>query len=186
MRMLIRHITGYFIGVSFFVILIPCLFFLISRLIDPLTGIFLFSELWVRLVISLPIFCIGVLFAIWSNVSLFVQGKGGPTDVFNYAISPRSQHLVVSGPYRYTRNPMVFGMLSIWISLSVFLNSFIDLMVCFIIIPLVIIYLRRNEETRLLNDFGEDFIQYRSTVPMIFPVPYFLRNLFTSRHKKKE
>ena len=101
---------------------------------------------------------------------------GGPTDVFNVAISPRSKKLVVTGPYRYCRNPMVFGAISIYISISVFVNFLHDLIVILLIIPLMILYLKLTEERRLIKDFGEEFLLYRSKVPMIIPFTKIKKN----------
>jgi len=166
---LFQLILGYIIGIIIFVILIPSLLILISRNLDDLWHIDHLISLFPRLCIAIPIFILGISFAVWSNISLLIIGKGGPTDVFNYAISPRSQKLVIIGPYKYTRNPMVFGMLCVYFSISVFLNSLSCLLFWIILIPFIIAYLKKTEERRLLNDFGQEFVSYKSRVSMIFP-----------------
>lgn len=165
----LRFIIGYLIGISIFGVLIPYLLILISGYLDPIFNVCLISQFYIRLLIVLPVFCLGLLFAIWSNLSLLIIGKGGPTDVFNVAISPRSQKLVIAGPYKFSRNPMVFGMLCIYFSISVFLNSFSDLLFLFLFIPPGIFYLKITEERRLLKDFGEEFLVYKSKVAMFVP-----------------
>jgi protein-S-isoprenylcysteine O-methyltransferase Ste14 len=100
---------------------------------------------------------------------LFFIGKGGPTDGFNIAITPRTETLVVRGPYRYTRNPMVFGALSIYFSISLFFLSILCLLTMTIFSILIVFYLRKTEERRLLKDFGDEYIRYKKEVPMIFP-----------------
>jgi protein-S-isoprenylcysteine O-methyltransferase Ste14 len=164
-----RFLIGYFIGFFLFIVVIPYLLVVGSR--DPgfLFHLTITSNPVVRLVIAIPVFCTGLLFAAWSNLALLLTGRGGPTDVFNVAISPRSKKLVVTGPYRYSRNPMVFGALSIYCSIAVFLDSLSDLMVILACIPFFILYLKLTEEKRLLKDFGNDFLEYRSKVPMIIP-----------------
>jgi protein-S-isoprenylcysteine O-methyltransferase Ste14 len=173
----LRFIIGYIIGISIFGILLPFILIFLSKTLDQFINLYFISNFYIRLCVSLPVFCIGLIFAVWSTISLLLIGKGGPTDVFNVAISPRSQKLVIVGPYRYSRNPMVFGMLSVYFSISVFLNSFIDLLFCLSLIPMVIFYLKQTEENRLTKDFGEEFLLYKSKVAMIFP--------FTKRTKKK-
>ena len=90
-------------------------------------------------------------------------------DFFNVRVSPRSEKLVTTGPYRYCRHPMVFGALSAYLSVSVFVNSLLDLAVLVCLIPVFILYLKTVEEKRLLKDFGEEYRQYKSRVPMIIP-----------------
>jgi protein-S-isoprenylcysteine O-methyltransferase Ste14 len=180
---LFRIITGYLIGLSLFGLLMPLFLVFLSRRVDPLLPFSLLPWLSVRLFISIPVFTIGLVFAIWSNVSLSLTGKGGPTDVFNYAICPRSTNLVVTGPYRYTRNPMVFGALCIYLSLSVFLNSLTGSLFCLLFIPLAILYLKKTEEKRLEKDFGEEFQKYKSSVPMLVPFPGKRKKRHNTPHK---
>jgi protein-S-isoprenylcysteine O-methyltransferase Ste14 len=165
----VRLISGYILGFSLFGILIPFLLVSGHQGRDEIVGLYFFSNVPLRLIISTPVFCLGLVFALWSNVSLLRKGEGGPTDVFNVAISPRSQKLVISGPYKYCRNPMVFGMLCIYFSVSVFINSVSDLLILAALIPLFILYLKKTEEKRLIKDFGNEFLDYRAKVAMIVP-----------------
>lgn len=164
-----RLVLGYLIGFSLFVILIPYLLVSASQNQDLCLNLPFIPNFYVRLAIALPIFCIGVLFGIWSNVYLLNKGKGGPVDAFNVSISPRSQKLVTTGPYKYCRNPMVFGTICIYSSISIYVDSLHDLVVILLIIPVFILFLKLSEEKRLLKDFGEEFLAYKSKVPMIVP-----------------
>jgi protein-S-isoprenylcysteine O-methyltransferase Ste14 len=166
-----RHLLGYAIGFSLFFVLIPWGFYWISRSIDPVVGTGLIGYAAVRMVVSIIILIPGVVFALWSNAALLFIGKGGPTDGFGVAISPRTEHLVIRGPYRFTRNPMVFGALSCYFSFAVFLNSAAVLITLIILIPLIVVYLKNTEEKRLERDFGEEYREYRKHVSMIFPLP---------------
>ena len=87
---IIKHIKGYIIGFSLFILFIPILIFNIARMPMPLFQITIFTLNYINYVIAIPLFLIGVVFAIWSNIDLFRIGKGGPTDVFNIVISPRT------------------------------------------------------------------------------------------------
>ena len=166
---LFRFITGYIVGIAVFGCLIPVIFVLISRSLDRLFNFSLIGNLTIRLIIAVPIFILGLIFAIWSNVSLLLVGKGGPTDAFGVAVSPRTKHLVINGPYMYSRNPMVFGMMCVYLSIGIFLNSLACLIAWLILISLVIIFLKKTEEKRLLKDFGDEFINYKKRVSMILP-----------------
>lgn len=110
-----------------------------------------------------------MIYILWSNASLVFTGKGGPADGFNIPVSPRTKKLVTSGIYRYTRNPMIFGALSLYFSLGIFRNSIICITLIFILYFVLIFYLKQTEEKRLLKDFGEEFCEYKKSTPVIIP-----------------
>jgi protein-S-isoprenylcysteine O-methyltransferase Ste14 len=150
---------------------IPFGLYLISTSLDRYLPINLIAGARLRTVISLLIAGVGIIFILWSNLWLLFVGKGGPADWFGTQISPRSQHLVTSGPYRYTRNPMMFGALSFYLGLAVFFNSAICLGLVAALSVGASIYLKAVEEKRLLRDFGDAYEQYRKSVSMLVPLP---------------
>ena len=122
------------------------------------------------MVFSAVIFIPGAVYMLWSNAALFFIGKGGPAEGFGIEISPKTKVLVTKGPYRYTRNPMVFGAYSMYLSLSLFINSYASLIPVVIFLPVIIIYLKKSEEKRLVRDFGEEFLKYRESVSILIPL----------------
>lgn len=170
---LLRHIAGFMIGFTIFAFLIPLAIIYASGSIDEALSLPRFSDSTVRLFFAAPLFAVGIFYALWSNFFLLDRGKGGPADGFGVAVSPRTEKLVTTGPYRNTRNPMVFGALSAYFSIAIYIGSIggLLLLACFaVIIPL---YLKKYEETRLLDDFGEEYEEYRRRVSMI--VPFFAK-----------
>jgi len=108
---------------------------------------------------------LGVLL-VYKTISLFATvGKGtlAPWD------PPR--RLVIRGPYRHVRNPMISGVLSILLGEAILLGS-VPLLVWFVIdlalnaltIPLV-------EEPILDGRFGSDYVTYKRNVPRWIPRP---------------
>jgi protein-S-isoprenylcysteine O-methyltransferase Ste14 len=170
MPTLLRYLAGYLIGIFMFLLFIPfCLYsvaIIIPYRIVADHGILL-------LIISVIFGMIGLMFLLWSNIGLFVLGRGGPTDFFNTAITPRTSRLVTAGPYRYTRNPMVFGAFMTYLAFAVYLDSLTALGAVILSLPVMTLYLKTTEERRLLEDFGKDYEEYRNRVPMI--VPWFCR-----------
>jgi len=166
----IRYIIGYLIGFTVFIVLIPYGLFKLSLLDNIIFSKALFKSNLIRYFISAIICVIGAFFAIWSNLYLLFKGKGGPLDAFGVSISPQTKKLVTTGPYKYCRNPMVFGAFSFYLSVVLFLNSIIGLISLFIFLIIVILYLRFSEEKRLIKDFGNDYQDYRKRVSMIFPI----------------
>lgn len=175
MRETMRYIIGYILGFTIFLLLIPFGLYELSKLDYLLDDRVLINSTILRYIISLLIFLVGAYFMIWSNVFLFMVGKGGPADGLGVSISPQTKKLVTIGPYRYSRNPMVFGAFSIYTSIVIFLNSIIGLISLLIFLFVAIIYLKLSEEKRLLKDFGEEYINYKKKVSMIFPIKVFIK-----------
>ena len=166
-----NHLIGYLVGSSVFLLIVPGIIFLLSLIPFPSLAFNVQPIRLVLIVIGICLFMIGVFFTFWANLDLFRIGKGGPTDLFNKAISPRSKILVTTGPFRYSRNPMVFGVNAIYISIAVFLNSTLSLLFSILFFIHVILYLKLTEEKRLLKDFGNEFTSYKKKTSMIIPLP---------------
>lgn len=167
----IRHIAGYALGIGVFVVLIPYGIWYLSSVNNYIFKIPIITFDSIRLLISAPLFIMGVIFVIWSNVFLFLKGKGGPTDIAGISISPRTQTLVIDGPYQYTRNPMVFGVYSTYVSFAIYLNSLVCLFLLVLLFLVIVKYVVATEEKRLFNDFGDDYMQYKERTSMIIPLP---------------
>lgn len=163
-----RHIAGYLFGITLFFLVIPFGLVKLAAL-DPLVSAPFPGLAALRLIPSLPLIALGLFFVIWSNVFLLKVGRGGPAEGFNIAISPRTKNLVVSGPYRLSRNPMVFGAFMTYFGLGWFCLSPLVLVVLAASLGLGVVYLKATEEKRLAKDFGGVFAAYRKSVPMIFP-----------------
>jgi protein-S-isoprenylcysteine O-methyltransferase Ste14 len=173
MKKVLRHIAGYLTGATFFLFLLPLGFFELSKL-DYLNGYTtLINSSVLKIAVAFLLLLTGLSFVIWSNIYLLIIGKGGHAEAMGMAISPATTKLVTSGPYRYSRNPMVFGALSVYLSLVIYMNSLTGLICLLILTILAHSYLKFSEEKRLLKDFGEDYAAYRKKVPMIFPVKLF-------------
>lgn len=168
-----RYFIGYIFGFTIFILLIPFGLYELSKLDYLLSGIVLINSIVLRYIISLLIFLAGAYFMIWSNVFLFKIGKGGPADGLGVSISPQTKNLVTIGPYKYSRNPMVFGAFSLYVSIVIFLNSITGLFSLIIFLFIAINYLRLSEEKRLLKDFGDEYLDYKKKVSMIFPIKRF-------------
>ena len=99
--------------------------------------------------------CVGVMIA-FSGFFAFRRAQT--------TISPlhpeRTSHLVLSGVYRLTRNPMYLGLLLVLISVALWMQSFWALLV----LPCFVLYLTRfqiiPEERHLITLFGEAYEQY--------------------------
>ena len=110
------------------------------------------------------LFVAGGTLGVWSSRTMVLTGRGTPLPTS----SPR--RLVVSGPYRFIRNPMAVGGLLQGIAVGVFFGS-----------PFTIVYvlvgaflwnhtIRPAEEADLLARFGDEFRAYARRVPCWLPI----------------
>ncbi len=164
-----RHLFGYAVGTTLFYLCIPAFLVLLAWLSAPFFPYSFVPFAWLRYGLLAVLCLFGLLFALWSNIYLRTVGRGGPTDGFGKAVSPRTQRLVTTGPYRLTRNPMAFGTFLCYFALALYLNSIPVVLFLIILLPAALAYIRRWEERRLAADFGEEFAEYRKRVPMFFP-----------------
>ena len=85
------------------------------------------------------------------------------------------KHLVVRGPYRYVRNPMISGVLFVLFGESVILRSWPHLEWAATFLVLNLVYIPLLEEPPLAERFGEPYREYRRHVgrfiPRIHPWP---------------
>jgi protein-S-isoprenylcysteine O-methyltransferase Ste14 len=165
-----RLIIGYILGFTIFVVLVPFGLYKLSQSGFLFPGKVLICSDLARYIISSLIFIVGVWFAAWSNIYLLKIGEGGPFHGLGLSISPQTKKLVTIGPYRYSRNPMVFGAFTLYLSIVLYLNSIIGLILITVFLLLGVSYLKFSEEKRLIKDFGDEYIAYRKKVPMIFPI----------------
>jgi protein-S-isoprenylcysteine O-methyltransferase Ste14 len=76
-----------------------------------------------------------------------------------------STALVVTGPYRFTRNPIYIGFVLAYFGLSIMLTS---LWVLLLLIPVLLILQRgvvEREEVYLEQQFGDAYRKYKARVP---------------------
>jgi protein-S-isoprenylcysteine O-methyltransferase Ste14 len=131
-------------------------------------GIILWAgdEIDVNLALALPgaaLIALGLALVAWT-VKLFVQvGRGtlAPWD-------PTSR-LVVRGPYRHVRNPMISGVLAVLLGEAAVFGS-VPLLLWFAAVFAVnAVYMPLVEEPGLRKRFGEDYEAYRANVPRWLP-----------------
>ena len=113
--------------------------------------------------ISSPFIILGLFFILWSNLNFFMA-KGTPVP-----LNPPPK-LVDTGPYAYTRNPMLTGMFFLIFGLGIW---FYSISVTFIYTPLFIalnvLQIKMIEEPELEKRLGQVYRDYKSQVPMFLP-----------------
>ena len=126
------------------------------------------GESWIPPKLILTIIGAILLFAgiclLFYTIALFrLVGKG--------TLAPWSptQRLVVTGPYRYCRNPMITGVLCILIGESLVFHSGNLLIWAGIFFLINTTYFLLREEPDLQKRFGDDYVLYKKNVPRWIP-----------------
>ena len=144
---------GYLLGLIIFIIAIPYVMYLTSRM-PNLAEIGLIQ--WLILTI---LAILGIGLSVWSIVYMKNVGGGNPFDAFNHEIAPRTSSLMTEGPYGICRNPMLLGVFMYHIGVAVVLSS-IGALLVFVIEILIMNVQVKKEEQRLKADFGKDYDDY--------------------------
>lgn len=116
-----------------------------------------------QLVLGIILLFIGLFIAIWTMILFHKVGKG------TLAPWAATKHLVVEGPYKIVRNPMILGILAILTSESLILNTLYIFYWAVLFFLVNCLYFKVFEEKQLERNFGEEYIEYRKKVPMWFP-----------------
>jgi protein-S-isoprenylcysteine O-methyltransferase Ste14 len=116
-----------------------------------------------RGLIGLPLIAVGLLLVV-TTIRLFATvGRGtlAPWDP--------TTRLVVRGPYRYVRNPMISGVLFILLGEAALFGSLALLVWFGLVLAVNAAYMPLVEEPGLQRRFGEEYERYRAHVPRWFP-----------------
>ena len=164
-----RKRIGALIGSGILVIVIfPIIAIYVSLLIDTW---FSFPKLIpepYNFVVAAIFFAVGFFWAVWSNIDLFRKGEGTPVP----REETQTRKLVVNGAYKYTRNPMVFGYILIWIGLGLAFNSlFLTFGIASIVTILLVALVKLWEEKNLEKRFDQPYVEYKKKVSFLIPWP---------------
>lgn len=104
--------------------------------------------------LGLSIFAVGLVVVLICVASFAIRGRG--------TLSPAdpTKKLVISGLYRFSRNPMYIGVTMMLIGESIFFQSYIIGAYTLLIFMAFNIFIVFFEEPRLQDDFGSEYNEY--------------------------
>ena len=82
--------------------------------------------------------------------------------------SKSESKLIITGIYHYTRNPLYLGAIFAFFGWT-FIFSLTMLLIISLLFTILFIFIAKWEEKELLERFGEDYKNYKKSVPFIFP-----------------
>jgi protein-S-isoprenylcysteine O-methyltransferase Ste14 len=109
---------------------------------------------------------IGAAIYFWCAWDFTFAGRGTPAP-----IDPPKE-LVVRGLYRYVRNPMYVGILSILVGEALLFSSRTLLVYTVIVFTLFFLFVTIYEEPHLKKKFGEPYRRYCNSVPRWLPLSF--------------
>ncbi len=116
-----------------------------------------------NVIISILLLIVGLFYVIWSIIHFF-KAKGTPVP-----INPPPK-LVCTGPYAYSRNPMLTGVFFLLFGIGFWIGSFSLIL---IFTPLFILAntleLKIIEEPELEKRLGKEYLDYKQRTPMFIP-----------------
>ena len=142
-------------------ITIPLLIFLFTR---HSYSYYIISRHHFLFYVAMLLLVLGLFLAIWSVRTFYTKGGEGTPGPWR----PVS-NFIVSGPYRYVRNPMILGAVALLLFESALFASITFLLWAILFFVGNIIYFKTFEERELIKRFGEDYKDYKNEVPMLFP-----------------
>ncbi len=139
------------------IVIIPCLILYFCGFSYSNPGFF-------SIIIGIISFFTGMYLLIVTCLLFHKIGKG--------TLAPwnETKHLVVEGPYKIVRNPMILGVMMILLAEAFLLNSYAILMYLIIFFVINTVYFKMYEEKKLIQKFGDEYIRYRNEVPMWLPM----------------
>ncbi|MFV0420269.1 MAG: methyltransferase family protein [Dysgonomonas sp.] len=151
------------LGILFYLVILPMFIIWISSYISQFIPFINLSRGY-EMLIAVGAIVIGIFFLVWTAVSHWESGKGTP--VFN---AP-SQKLIISGPYKLTRNPIQLGAIFYFLGLGILYGGLTIGILTFILTTIgASMFHKLVEEEELIKKFGKEYEIYRKTTPFLFP-----------------
>lgn len=108
----------------------------------------------------------GLYLVVWCIKLFYNSGKGTLMPVS----SLETQKLVIKGPYKFIRNPMILGVIIILFGESILFGSWWLLGFCLLFFILNLFYIPLVEEKGLEERFGQQFLNYKAKVHGWIPI----------------
>ena len=154
------------IGSAVFFIAAPCV---VAGLVPWLLTRWEFGPPWpaaaLLAVIGLLIMVAGAAVLVNAFVRFAWEGRGTPAPV-----AP-TEELVITGPYRWVRNPMYLAVVTAIIGQALLLRQLTLLIYAAVVAAAFLTFVKLYEERVLLERYGEAYRRYQAAVPGWIPRP---------------
>lgn len=115
--------------------------------------------------IGMALIVIGLMIRIHSILTL--------KQYFTYSVAKVENHKIIeTGSYKFIRHPGYLGQLIIFIGLSTSISNWLSILVMMIPITLGYLYRIKVEERFMLEQLGEDYLNYQKRTKRLIPMIY--------------
>jgi protein-S-isoprenylcysteine O-methyltransferase Ste14 len=109
--------------------------------------------------VGLLLYFVGLSLAVWAKLTL--KGNWGPAG--EDIDQKRQRHLVTTGPYAFSRNPIYIAVFLFTVGLFIALRSYLIFLVLF---PTINFFrAATKEEIMLEQHYGQEYLNYKARVP---------------------
>ncbi len=118
-----------------------------------------------NLAVAVALFALGGAIYAWCVWDFASFGRGTPAPI------DAPKRLIVRGLYRYTRNPMYAGVLTVILGWAVFFEAAALVLYAFFVCLCFNLFIRAYEEPHLRREFGAQYEDYCARVGRWIPRP---------------
>jgi protein-S-isoprenylcysteine O-methyltransferase Ste14 len=104
---------------------------------------------------------VGLGFSVWARNHLGTNWSSQPMIKMDHK-------LIRTGPYQIVRNPIYTGILVAFVGTALVIGEYWAVIAIFIVLPMLLVKIWM-EEKFLLEEFGEEYVQYKKEVKMLIP-----------------
>lgn len=121
------------------------------------------TKLTPALVLMVVSFILGAILMLWTMRCFARVGRGSP------APWDPIDKLITTGPYAYSRNPMLTGVFLVLLGESLLFQSWPLFYYLFLFVVVNILYFKYFEEKGLAKRYGQAYEDYKNKVPRFIP-----------------
>lgn len=160
--------TGQLIGYLSIFVTAPIFTYLTGSWLDKLLGLPPFPPFPVNVATGLLVFAFGLSVGIRSTKVLYREGLGLPWGEARKTVQTR--RLVTSGPYAYSRNPMILGYSLLPCGMGVMFRSLgMSTVIPLIVVVINVAVVKIWEEPDLERRFAQEYLDYKESTPFLIP-----------------
>lgn len=149
-------------------VVVPLLTYYTGSWIDRHLSLPAFPPFPLNLLIGFAVFYVGLKMGIRSTKVLYSRGLGLPWGEARKDVE--TSRLVVTGPYAYTRNPMILGYSLLPCGMGLMFRSIgMSTTIPLVVVIVNVAIAKFREEPHLEERFGQEYLDYKRSTPFLIP-----------------